>query len=275
LWGTFYPAAKEIIAWHRRGTWFGIGVDPGDHLLRAGNPGTQLTWMDAKVGDWVVTPRDGKPVEINALWHGALRLAGQWAEELGDTASAADYRDEADLVRASFRAKFWNPARECLFDVIQEQGAVAKLRPNQIFAVSLPFQLLETDQQQAVVKMVERELLTPAGLRTLERGDPEYKGRYEGSPRDRDGAYHQGTVWPWLIGGFVDAYLTAFGRSVENIAHCRGIIERLEAHASLGACPDSIGEIYDGDEPHAPRGCPAQAWSVAEVGRAKAAVAGG
>jgi glycogen debranching enzyme len=270
----FYPAAKEIIAWHRRGTWYGIGVDPEDHLLRAGNPGTQLTWMDAKVGDWVVTPRDGKPVEINALWHGALRLGAEWAEELGD-AAAADYRSEADCVRESFRAKFWNPARECLFDVIQHQGPVGKLRPNQIFAVSLPYDLLERDQQQSVVRMVERELLTPAGLRTLERSDPEYKERYVGSPVERDGAYHQGTVWPWLIGAFVDAYLAAFGRDVENLAYCRGLIERLERHALEGACPDSIGEIYDGDEPHAPRGCPAQAWSVAEVARAKGVIAGG
>jgi glycogen debranching enzyme len=270
---TFYPAAKDIIAWHRRGTWYGIGVDPEDHLLRAGNPGTQLTWMDAKVGDWVVTPRDGKPVEINALWHGALRLAAGWAEQLGDPA-AADFRSEADLVRDNFRAKFWNPARGCLFDVIQDHGPVGKCRPNQIFAVSLPFDLLARDQQQAVVRMVGLALLTPAGLRTLERGDPEYKGRYVGSPAERDGAYHQGTVWPWLMGAFVDAYLAAFGRSAENLAYCRGLIERLERHALEGACPDSIGEIYDGDEPHAPRGCPAQAWSVAAVARAKAVIAG-
>jgi glycogen debranching enzyme len=266
---TFYPAAKEIIEWHRRGTWFGIGVDPEDRLLRAGDPGTQLTWMDAKVGDWVVTPRDGKAVEINALWHGALRLAAEWARELGD-AAAGDFRGEADRVRESFRAKFWNPARDCLFDVIQDHGPVAKLRPNQMFAVSLPFDLLERGQQQSVVRIVERELLTPAGLRTLERGDPDYKGHYQGAPRERDGAYHQGTVWPWLMGAFVDAYLAAFGRGAETLAHCRGLIERLEGHASEGACPDSIGEIYDGDEPHAPRGCPAQAWSVAEAARAKA-----
>ena len=271
---TFFPAAKEIIAWHRRGTWYGIGVDPEDHLLRAGDPGTQLTWMDAKLGDWVVTPRDGAAVEINALWHGALRLAAEWAEDLGD-AAAADFSGEADLVRESFRVKFWNPARECLYDVIQDRGSVTKIRPNQIFAVSLPFDLLERDQQRSVVRMVERELLTPAGLRTLDRGDPEYKGRYQGSPAERDGAYHRGTVWPWLIGAFVDAYLVAFGGGAENLAYCQGLIERLERHALEGACPDSIGEIYDGDEPHAPRGCPAQAWSVAEVARAKAVIAGG
>jgi glycogen debranching enzyme len=269
---TFYPAAKDIIDWHMRGTWYGIGVDPEDHLLRAGVPGTQLTWMDAKVGDWVVTPRHGKAVEINALWHGALRLATEWAEELGDPA-AADYRAEADHVRNSFRAKFWNASRECLYDVLHDEGADGKVRPNQIFAVSLPFALLERDQQQAVVRIVERELLTRAGLRTLERSDAEYKPHYVGSPVERDGAYHQGTVWPWLMGAFVDAYLAAFGRSDGARLYCAQLIESVEQHALLGACPDSIGEIYDGDDPHTPRGCPAQAWSVAEIARAKAAIA--
>jgi glycogen debranching enzyme len=267
----FYPAAREIVEWHLRGTWYGIGVDPADHLLRAGTEGTQLTWMDAKVGDWVVTPRDGKPVEINALWHGALRLMARWAVELGDNA-ASDYRDEADRVRDSFRAKFWNHQRNCLYDVLRDAGPDGKVRPNQIFAVSLPFDLLETDQRQAVVRIVEHELLTPVGLRTLERGDPEYKPRYQGSPYERDGAYHQGTVWPWLMGPFIDAYLAAFGRSGENLAYCRQLIERLEQEASHEGCPDSIAEIYDGDEPRFPRGCPAQAWSVAEVARVKASL---
>jgi glycogen debranching enzyme len=266
---TFYPAAKEIIDWHRRGTWFGIGVDPADHLLRAGGPGTQLTWMDAKVGDWVVTPRNGKPVEINALWHGALRLMADWAEELSDPA-AASYRAEADAVRESFRAKFWNPEHQCLFDVLQDEGPVAKLRPNQIFAVSLPYDLLEPSQQQSIVRIVQRELLTPAGLRTLDRGDPDYHGQYTGDQLHRDGAYHQGTVWPWLMGPFVDAYLNAFGRGPDAIAYCRGLIQKLEEHARTGGCPDSIAEIYDGDSPHLPRGCPLQAWSVAEIARVKA-----
>jgi glycogen debranching enzyme len=180
-------------------------------------------------------------------------------------------------VRESFRSKFWNASRDCLYDVLHdapdETGASAKLRPNQIFAVSLPFDLLEQAQQQAVVRIVERELLTCAGLRTLERGDPDYKGRYEGSPLQRDGAYHQGTVWPWLMGAFVDAYLEAFGRNDETRAYCAQLIDDVEQHALLGACPDSIGEIYDGDEPHTSRGCPAQAWSVAEIARAKAVIA--
>jgi glycogen debranching enzyme len=258
----FYPAAKEIIDWHRRGTWYGIAVDPADHLLSAGAPGTQLTWMDAKVGDWVVTPRHGKAVEINALWHGALCLMAEWGGEV-------EYQAEADRVRESFRARFWNPERECLYDVLTPEGPVAKLRPNQVFAVSLPYNLLEPSRQQSVVRIVERELLTPVGLRTLERNDPEYKPRYEGSPVERDGAYHQGTVWPWLLGPFIDAYLIALGRTPENLARCREMIQTQEAEAATSGCLGSIAEIYDGDEPRYPRGCPAQAWSVAEIARVK------
>ncbi len=265
----FYPAAKEVIQWHRRGTVFDIGVDPSDHLLHAGGPGTQLTWMDAKVGDWVVTPRHGKPVEINALWYAALETTAEWAEELGDHAAADDYGADAYRVRRSFRAKFWNASRQCLYDVVREDASVDKIRPNQIFAVSLREELLERAQQQCVVRVVERELLTPAGLRTLEPSDPEYHGVYTGDQMSRDGAYHRGTVWPWLLGPFIDAYLTAFGRDANTIAYCRGLIDRLEAHARINGCSDSIAEIYDGDAPHLARGCPAQAWSVAEIARAK------
>ena len=161
---TFYPAAKEIIAWHRRGTHHDIVVDPEDHLLSAGKPGSQLTWMDAKVGDWVVTPRHGKPVEINALWHGALTLAAAWSEQLGDN---TDFGEEAQRVQNSFRTKFWNARRLCLFDMLAPEGRIDKIRPNQIFAVSLPHGLLESLQQTDVVRVVERELLTSVGLRTL------------------------------------------------------------------------------------------------------------
>ena len=266
---TFYPAAKEILAWHRKGTWYGIRADPEDHLLRAGTPGTQLTWMDAKVGDWVVTPRHGKPVEINALWHGALCLAAEWAAQLSDT-DADNFRQEARQVRDSFRARFWNSERNCLFDVLSEDGTVSKVRPNQIFAVSLPYNLLEPELRRAVVEIVAKELLTPVGLRTLERSDPEYQPRYEGSLRQRDGAYHRGTVWPWLLGPFVDAYLNAFGRTDENLIYCRGLVDQLEEQAAQGGCIGSIAEIYDGDEPRYPRGCPAQAWSVAEIARLRA-----
>jgi len=266
----FYPAACGIIEWHRRGTSYNIHVDPEDHLLAAGTPGTQLTWMDAKVGDWVVTPRHGKTVEINALWHSALRLMSEWAGQTGDDPGAQEYREEADAVQASFRRLFWNEERQCLYDVIAPEGSVAKVRPNQIFAVSLNDALLDRDQQQAVVRTVERELLTPAGLRTLERGDPDYKPHYQGSPLERDGAYHQGTVWPWLLGSYVDAYLCAFGKTDQSMAHCRELIESLETEATKAGCVDSIAEIYDGDDPRQPRGCPAQAWSVAEIARVRA-----
>jgi glycogen debranching enzyme len=249
LRNTFYPAAKEIIGWHRHGTHHDIVVDNEDHLLSAGKPGSQLTWMDAKIGDWVVTPRHGKPVEINALWHGALMLAAEWAGLLGD---ATDFRDEAGRVQTSFRAKFWNQQRSCLFDVLAPEGPVEKIRPNQIFAVSFPFGLLETERRQAVMRVVERELLTGVGLRTLERGDPDYKARYQGSPRERDSAYHQGTVWPWLLGPYFDACFQAFGD-----------IDAALAPAHLTA------EIYDGDEPRQPRGCPFQAWTVAEIARVR------
>jgi len=265
----FYPAAKEIVDWHRRGTWYNIAVDPGDDLLVAGSQNTQLTWMDTKF-----TPRNGKPVEINALWHAALSLMAEWAQTLRDPAEA-EYRAAATQVRDSFRANFWNAQRACLYDVLTPQGPLAQLRPNQIFAVSLPFGLLEAGQQQAVVRMVERELLTPVGLRTLERSDPDYKPHYQGSPAERDAAYHQGTVWPWLLGPFIDAYLSAFGRSVANLAYCRNLIVKLEAEAARSGCVGSIAEIYDAEiyhaeEPRDPRGCPAQAWSVAEVARVKA-----
>jgi glycogen debranching enzyme len=260
----FYPAAKEIIDWHTRGTWFGIGVDPADGLLRAGTADTQLTWMDAKVGDWVVTPRHGKPVEINALWHAALCSMAEWAAECGDS---GDYRAQAKRVRRSFRAAFWNPERRCLYDVIGADGPADQIRPNQIFAVSLPYHLLDGLQQRAVVRMVQHRLLTPVGLRTLDPADPDYRGRYEGGPVERDGAYHQGTVWPWLLGPFIDAYLAAFGATKENEAYCKQLLRGLEMESATRGCIGSIAEVYDGDEPRYPRGCPAQAWSVAEFAR--------
>lgn len=257
----FLPAAREMIAWHMRGTHDGIGVDPQDYLLRAGESGSNLTWMDARVDGKPVTPRHGKPVEINALWHSALRRMADWGDN--------ECWVETFRVAQSFREAFWNDTRECLYDVVTDAGPLDKLRPNQILAVSLGDQLLGRLQQQAVVRIVERELLTPVGLRTLERSDPEYRAHYQGGPAERDAAYHQGTVWPWLLGPFVDAYLIAFGRTPQNLEYCRGLVRQLEERAAQGPCLGSIPEIYDGDEPHAPRGCPAQAWSVAEIGRLK------
>ncbi len=260
----FLPAALEILDWHRRGTWFGIGVDPGDGLLRAGAPGVQLTWMDARTGDHVVTPRDGKPVEINALWYNALRITAAWVLRFGDRDQAARLEQEAARVRASFETKFWNAERGCLYDVLGEAGPSAKIRPNQLFALSLPYPLIEGQRARDIVGVVERELLTPVGLRTLERGDAEYRPRYEGSPGQRDGAYHQGTVWPWLLGPFVDAYLAAFGETEETLGYCRGLAARLEQELTVYGL-GFLAEVYDGDEPRRPGGCPMQAWSVAEL----------
>jgi glycogen debranching enzyme len=261
LHDVFLPAATDILDWHRRGTWYGIGVDPSDGLLRAGGPDTQVTWMDARIGDRAVTPRYGKPVEVNALWHGALCLMAEWGNER--------CRGEALAVRASFRAKFWNDGRNCLYDVLTEDGPVAKLRPNQIFAVSLGNDLLERLRQMPMVRTVERALLTPVGLRTLDRADPEYKPRYQGGPAERDAAYHQGTVWPWLMAPFVEAYLCAYGKTPGTLRYCRELVARFEEAVTRGPCLGSVSEIYDAEEPHIARGCPAQAWSVAELARVK------
>ena len=262
----FYPAAKQIISWHERGTLYEIRVDPEDGLLAGGVDGTMLTWMDAKVGDWVVTPRRGKPIEVNALWYNALRIMLHWATELEDHEYGHKLREMAKRAQASFNRKFWNAKRRCGFDVLEAPGDKpdAKLRPNQIFAASLPFPLFDEEQRKAIVNAVRDELLTPVGLRTLERGDPDYRPRYEGDRESRDGAYHNGTVWPWLIGPYVTAYLRTFGKTAENLTYCRQLVEDFEPQVltfGLG----SVAEIYDGDAPHHPRGCIAQAWSVGEL----------
>src|SRR5256885_7006297 len=219
------PALQEILRFHFEGTRHGIRVDPQDRLLAAGEKGTQLTWMDAKVGDHVVTPRHGKPVEINALWYNALQIAALWGAETGDQPSAASYAHEADAVDRAFAKAFWNPARGCLYDVIGgPRGDDPSLRPNQLFALSLPFPLLDSAQRRSVVRVVEKELLTPYGLRTLARGEPGYVNHFRGGPWERDTAYHQGTVWPWLLGPYVRAYLAAFGRTGETLAHCRRLL---------------------------------------------------
>jgi predicted glycogen debranching enzyme len=260
----FYPAAKDIIEWHVKGTHYGIGVDPADGLLVAGTPGTQLTWMDAKVGDWVVTPRHGKPVEINALWYNALRMTASWAAQARNFQRAEKLNAMAGRVRASFEAAFWNEGAGCLYDRIGPDGPDGRIRPNQLFAISLPFPLLDQARQQSVVEVVERRLLTPVGLRTLDPEDAEYRGRYEGSPLERDGAYHQGTVWPWLIGAWVNARLRAFGDYGDNREVCRRAVYRMADELQRG-CLGTVGELFDGDEPRRPVGAPAQAWSVAEL----------
>ena len=266
-----YPTLCDIIAWHRRGTRYGIHVDSQDELLYAGQAGVQLTWMDAKVGDWVVTPRIGKAVEINALWHYALSQLASWARVLKDPRAAADYQAAAGRVAASFADTFWYPAGGYLYDVVDgPDGTVehgrrvdASLRPNQIFAVSLGSDLLDSSRARAVVDVCARELLTPVGLRSLAPRDPHYAARYTGDPRARDGSYHQGTVWSWLLGPFVLAHHRVYG----NAEHALALLAGLASHLEEG-CIGSISEIMDGNSPHRPRGCFAQAWSVAETLRA-------
>ena len=261
-----YPTLKEIIAWHERGTRHGIRVDRDDWLLRAGEPGVQLTWMDAKVGDWVVTPRTGKQVEINALWHFAVDAMARWAERLGEERDATMYASAASRIARSFRTRFWNGERGCLYDVIDVPDTAtpdASVRPNQIFAVSLGRGLLDADQSRAVVDVCSRELLTPVGLRSLAPRDAAYVGQYHGGPRERDGAYHQGTVWSWLLGPYALAHWLVY----RDAAHAIALLEGLAPH--LGeACIGQISEVFDADAPHVPGGCFAQAWGVAETLRA-------
>jgi 4-alpha-glucanotransferase len=250
-----FPVLSDMIEWHRRGTRYGIGVDPGDGLLKAGVPGIQLTWMDVKIGDWVVTPRVGKPVEINALWYNALRIMSAFAVRLGkpDTFSAP-----AERARRSF-ARFVRPDGQGLYDVIDSpNGENASIRPNQIFAVSLPYSPLTSDAQASVVRVCRRHLLTPYGLRSLAPGEPGYRGTYTGNARERDSCYHEGPVWAWLLGPFSLAACRVTGDAALAEAFLEPIRDALEDQG-LG----TIGEIFDGDPPYHPRGAPAQAWSVA------------
>ena len=261
-----YPKLKEIIDWHVRGTRYGIKMDP-DGLLRCGEAGVQLTWMDAKIGDWVVTPREGKPVEIQALWYNALCVMETLARSM-DPDSAGYYRGLATNAKESFEPLFWNESTLGLFDVVNEHRDAA-IRPNQIFAVSLPHSMLSEERARQVVETVKRELLTPLGLRTLAPGDPNYRPHYQGGVWERDSAYHQGTVWPWLLGPFITAFLKVEKHSPaarkEAEQWLRGFSEHL-SQAGLG----QVSEIADAAAPHNPRGCIAQAWSVAELLRAAA-----
>jgi predicted glycogen debranching enzyme len=258
-----YQPLADIIAWHERGTRYGIHLD-SDGLLQAGEPGVQLTWMDAKIGDWVVTPREGKAVEIQALWYNALRVIARLSSVFNDHVESSRYASLAERTRARFRQVFWNESAGCLYDVVASDGPDGSLRPNQIFAVSLPYPLLSNDQAMRVVEVVEWELLTPFGLRTLSPRDPRYRGRYDGDALSRDGAYHQGTVWPWLLGPFLSAYVKVHGYTEEARRRADQFLDPLRAHighAGLG----QISEVFDGDAPHHAGGCFAQAWSVAEV----------
>ncbi len=258
------PTLVAIGDHHRQGTRFGIGVDPGDGLLRQGDPDLPLTWMDARVNGWVVTPRRGKAVEINALWYNALRLLEGWLAGAGD-ARAREVGREADRVARSFDARFWYATGGYLYDVVDgEAGDDAACRPNQILAIALPHPVLDPARWKSVVEVVRERLLTPVGLRSLAPGHPDYKARYWGDLRSRDAAYHQGTVWAWLLGPFVDAWLRVHP---EDRAGARRLLEGLVPHLDDG-CVGSLSEIFDAEPPFAPRGCVAQAWSVAEALRA-------
>jgi predicted glycogen debranching enzyme len=262
-----YPIFADIIEWHVRGTRFGIRMEDNG-LLHAGEPGVQLTWMDAKVGDRVITPRTGKPIEIQALWHNALKIMEDLSSRFRRPDDRARYAGMATLTQWSFHRLFWNKEANCLYDVIHDDGtADGSVRPNQIFAVSLPYTMLSPERSRAVVAIVEQELLTRFGLRTLSPRDSNYVGRYQGDQPSRDAAYHQGTVWPWLLGPFVTAYVRVNVGTKEARERAGEILRGLQPHlneAGLG----QISEIFEGDAPHRPCGCFAQAWSVAEVLRA-------
>jgi predicted glycogen debranching enzyme len=259
------PRLKDIVEHHIKGTRFGIGVDPSDGLLRQGAAGYQLTWMDAKVGDWVVTPRRGKAVEINALWYNALRLMATWVELEEGPVAAQPFTDRANQVQTSFNRRFWYARGGYLYDVVDgETGDDSSFRPNQVFSFSLPHPVLDRTHWEPVLQAVRQRLLTPVGLRSLAPGEPEYKSKYYGDIRSRDAAYHQGTVWSWLIGPFIDAWLRVYP---EARAEARGFLSGLVDHLNE-ACIGSISEVFDAEPPYTPRGCIAQAWGVAEVLRA-------
>jgi glycogen debranching enzyme len=234
--------------------------------LFSGESGVQLTWMDAKVGDWVVTPRTGKAVEIQALWYNGLRIIESLAEKFEDKANQEQYQTMAACARKSFNELFWNKQTGCLYDVVNGDERDASIRPNQVLAISLTNSMVSKARAKRILRAVERELLTPRGLRTLSANDSRYIGRYEGDARTRDGAYHQGTVWPWLMGSYITAYLKTFGEKAGRKFATEWLTD-FEEHLRE-ACLGQVSEIFDGEGSHAPRGCIAQAWSVSELLRA-------
>ena len=257
-----FPHLKEIISAYEKGTDFSIYMED-DGLIHAGSGLDQITWMDVRVGDWLATPRHGKPVEINALWYNALRIMESLCEKFDEDASA--YRTRAEQVKESFNAKFWDSANQCLFDVVDGDEPDDHIRPNQVYAVSLPFSLLPEEQEKAVVALVEKELFVGCGLRSLAPDHPDYHGIYCGALAKRDAAYHQGTAWGFLLGGFFSAYMKVNHHSSSAAANAVRMLEPVRKHLTDSGCIGSISEIFDGDAPHNPRGCYAQAWSVGEV----------
>jgi predicted glycogen debranching enzyme len=277
-----YPHLLEIISAYRDGTDFSIYMDE-DGLIHAGSGLDQITWMDVRVGDWVVTPRHGKPVEINALWYNALCIMEKLSALFSDsTLTPADFHAMAERTKTSFCEKFWDEKNACLYDVIDDRETALlhsagasqtaacddHIRPNQIYAVSLPFSMLPEEKERAVVELVKRELYVGCGLRSLASGHPDYHGIYCGSLPKRDAAYHQGTAWGFLLGGFLTAFLKVNHHSKESVKEALALLAPVRRHLFEGGCIGSISEIFDGDAPHHPRGCYAQAWSVGEVLRA-------
>lgn len=257
------PTLHDIVERHIAGTRYGIGVDSEDGLLRQGDSRFPLTWMDAKMGDWIVTPRRGKAVEINALWYNALSMLSKWFGEEGQTAASEEIKNIAGRVRESFNRRFWNENTGYLYDVVDgENGDDPACRPNQIFAISLMFPVLDENRWAPVIETVQKKLLTPVGLRSLSPDHPDYKRNYHGDLRSRDAAYHQGTVWPWLIGPFIDAWLKVHPNERDR---AREFLSTLMGPHLKDACIGSISEVFDAEKPYLPRGCIAQAWSVSEV----------
>ena len=261
---TIYPKLKEIIAAYEHGTDFSIYMEE-DGLIHAGSGLDQVTWMDVRVGDWVATPRHGKPVEINALWYHALCLMEEWATRFGEDGS--HYAALAVHAKESFAKEFWNEKDGCLYDVVDGLEGDATLRPNQIYAVSLPHRMLDADKEKKIVDKVYEKLYAKTGLRSLSPDDKEYHPTYEGCLDKRDHAYHQGTSWGFLLGGFLTAYVHVYGTSKEVIKQVDAMLDATREQFYHG-CIGSIAEIFDGDEPHTSRGCYAQAWSVGEILRA-------
>lgn len=258
-----YPSLEKIISAYSSGTRFNIRQDT-DGLIQGGVEGEALTWMDAKVDGVAITPRIGKPVEINALWYNALKAMERFSVDLKKANSAEEYAKMAEETRVAFNMKFWNEERSCLHDLLVDDSGDGKIRPNQIFAIGLPFPVLDQLRWRETLRTVEVELFTPVGLRTLSPFDPEYKGRYAGIPKERDNSYHQGTVWPWLFGRYVSAYLKAYPGDQKTITFVKQLYVPFWKRF-IEAGVNTISEIYDGDPPHTPRGCISQAWSIAEL----------
>ena len=260
----FFAPLREMLLAMARGTVHSIYCDETDGLLNAGRPDTQLTWMDAKVSGRAVTPRFGKAVEVNALWYNALRLMSEWSKDRGDLEAHATFGNMANRAIVGFTQSFWNGNQNCLFDVIRAGYADSCIRPNQLFALSLPYPLLIRSKGEAMLKVVERELVTPMGLRTLAQGESDYRGRFEGGAYERDHADHQGTVWPWLFGPYVRACLRVRTDLGAERLRLRGLLQGILSELDSG-CLGQLAEVYDGDVPRREGGTPAQAWSVAEI----------